>query len=142
MPIEEYLVYDQCIYPVSASTAFFRTASQLQSTQPRPSPVRIVEKSQYEALSKPLTNCVVSLALETVKAGYSALIFCSSRLACQATAALVSEAIPPLEEAKMALDERMEVLSQLRSLPLDLDRDLEKIILRGVAFHRLFIQTI
>ena len=82
---------------------------------------------------------MISLAIETAKSGYGALIFCSSRLKCQTTAALLSEAMPVVEDDDL-LDRRKEVLSSLRSLPVGLDEVLEKTIIRGVAFHRTFNQ--
>lgn len=138
VPIEEYLVYDRSIYPVSTSSAFFKTASQLNSTQPLSvvSPTRAIEISEHNELKNPLTNAVVSLAIETAKAGYGALIFCSGRQGCQSTASLVSEAMPVLScmDEKM-LDRRRDVISELRSLPVGLEDTLDKTVMKGVAFH-------
>ena len=132
-------MYDNSIYPVSTSSAFFRTASQLNSTQPKPivSPVRTISSSKHIELANPVANAVVSLAVETAKSGYGALVFCSSRLKCQTTAALLSEAMPVIQDDDL-IDRRKEVLSSLRSLPVGLDEVLEKSIIRGVAFHRMF----
>lgn len=139
IPIEEYLVYDNSIYPVSTSNAFFQTASQLASAQPKPiiSPTRTITSSKHIELVNPVANAVVSLAVETAESGYGALVFCSSRLKCQTTAALISEAMPVVQDNDL-LDRRKEVLSSLRSLPVGLDEVLEKTIIRGVAFHRMF----
>ena len=144
IPIEEYLVYDQSIYPISTSSAFFNTTNQLNSTQPRPPilPTRRIAASKYMELSKPLANAVVSLAIETAESGYGALVFCSSRLACQATATLISHAMPVVQELQEdLLDKRKEILSHLRSLPVGLDEVLEKTIIRGVAFHHAGLTT-
>ena len=137
MPIEEYLAYDHAIYPASTSSTFFRTASQLNSTQPKASVTAIgtIEVSEHTELRKPLTNAVTALSIETAAAGYGALIFCGGRLACQATASLISEAMP-LELSHDILDRRKEVLSDLRSLPVGLDETLEKTVIRGVGYYR------
>ena len=138
VPIEEYLVYDGSIYPVSTSSAFFKTASQLSSTQPlfAVSPARVIQTSEHNELRNPLTNAVVSLAVETAKGGYGALIFCSGRQGCQSTASLVSEAMPVLSDVdEKLLDRRKDVVSELRSLPVGLDDTLDKTVMKGVAFH-------
>lgn len=139
MPIEEYLVYDHSIYHVSTSSSFFKTASQITSTQSLPAvnAIRMIRPSEYKELKDPLSNAVVSLAIETVKAGYGVLIFCGGRQACQSTARLVHEAMPAREDiTKNILDRRKDVLSDLRSLSVGLDEILGKTILKGVAFHR------
>ena len=138
IPIQEYLVYDRSIYPVSTSSAFLKTASRLSSTQPLSgvSPTRVIQISEHNELRNPLTNAVISLAIETANAGYGALIFCSGRQGCQSTASLVSEAMPVLSEVdKKLLDRRKDVISELRSLPVGLDDTLEKTVMKGVAFH-------
>ena len=138
MPIEEYLVYDGSVYPVSTSSAFLKTTSQLHSPQALSSisPSRIIQPSNYNELKLPVSNAVVSLAIETAKAGYGALIFCSGRQGCQSTALLVSEAMPGgLDVAHKIIDSRNDVISELRSLPVGLDETLGKTIIRGVAFH-------
>ena len=137
VPIEEYLVYDLSIYPVSTSSAFLKTASQLNSTQVSTvSPTRVIQTSEHNELRNSLTNAVVSLAIETAKAGYGALIFCSGRQGCQSTASLVSEAMPVLSDVEESLlDRRKDVINELRSLPSGLDDTLGKTVMKGVAFH-------
>lgn len=140
VPIEEYLVYDSSIYPVTTSSAFFKTASQLNSNPAQPlsgvAPVRVIQPSEYNELKSPMCNAVVSLAIETANAGYGALIFCSARQTCQSTALLVSEAmLPDLDVDIKLLDRRKDVMSNLRSLPVGLDETLAKTVIRGVAFH-------
>ena len=138
VPVEEYLVYDRSIYPVSTSSAFFKTTSQLNSIQPLSdvSPTRVIQPSEHNELRNPLTNAVVSLAIETAKASYGALIFCSGRQGCQSTALLVSEAMPCLSDVDVKLlDRRKDVISELRSLPVGLDDTLDKTVVKGVAFH-------
>ena len=138
VPIEEYLVYDHAIYPASTSSTFFKTTSQLRSTQPTVSvvPVRVIETSKEKALRKPLHNAVVALAVETAESGCGALVFCGGRLTSQVTAELISEAMPP-ELNDDIFDLRKEVLSELRSLPVGLDETLGRTIIRGVGFHRM-----
>ena len=141
VPIEEYLVYGNSIYPASTSTSFFKTASQLNSTQPRLSPraTRSIQPSACPALKNPVSNAVVSLAIETVRAGYGALIFCSGRQGCQSMAALVSEAMLSVENINDEMLERREdVVSDLRSLGVGLDDVLGITVMKGVAFHRSY----
>lgn len=136
--IDEYLVYDRSIYPVSTSSAFFKTASQLNSTQPLSniSPNREIQPSNHHELRNPVSNAVVSLAVETANAGYGALIFCGGRQGCQSTALLVSEAMPGGSDVNIeTLDKRKDVVSDLRSLSVGLDDTLGKTVIRGVAFH-------
>lgn len=139
VPIEEYLVYDHSIYQISTSSAFLKTASQLTSTQSLPAadPVRKIRSSEYKELKNPLSNAVVSLAVETVNAGYGVLIFCGGRQGCQSTALLIHEAIPSrVDPSDDILSRRKDVLSDLRSLATGLDEILAKTIIKGVAFHR------
>lgn len=129
---------------MSTSSAFFKTASQLNLSQPLStiSPIRIINPSEHIELRNPVSNAVVSLAIETAIAGYGALIFCGGRQACQSTAALVSEAMPcGLIFDDEILDKRKDVIGELRSLPVGLDETLAETIIRGVAFHRLLSTT-
>ena len=138
VPIEEYLVYDCSVYPVSTSSAFLKTASQLNTTQSLSgvSPNRVIQPSEHNELRNPMTNAVVALAIETAKAGYGALIFCSGRQGCQSTASLVSEAMPAISEVdEKVLDRRKDVIGELRSLSVGLDDTLDKTVMKGVAFH-------
>lgn len=97
----------------------------------------MIRPSEYRALKDPLSNAVVSLAIETVKAGFGVLIFCGSRQACQSTALLVSDAMPSrIDTTKDILDRKNDVISDLRSLPVGLDEILGKTVIKGVAFHR------
>lgn len=125
---------------MSTSSAFFKTASQLNSTQPlsRISPICTINPSEHIELRNPVSNAVVSLAIETVAAGYGALVFCGGRQGCQSMAALISEAMPcDLDVDEGMLDKRKDVIGELRSLPVGIDETLAKTIIRGVAFHRL-----
>lgn len=140
VPVEEFLVCDHKIYPASTSRAFSKVTGQLQLAEelPKVKPIRIVRPSEYKDLKNPVSNAVVSLAVETVEAGFGALVFCSARQGCQSTAFLVSEAISVnMETAAEVLDQRKNVISELRSLSIGLDELLEKTIIKGVAFHRL-----
>ncbi|KAI9876486.1 MAG: hypothetical protein M1830_006397 [Pleopsidium flavum] len=144
VPIEEYLVYDNSIYAASTSSAFFKTASQLNSTHQKPStlPSRSILPSDLKELQKPVINAVVSLAIETVRAGYGALVFCSGRQGCQVDALIISEAMPAANETSTdVLDRRKQAMTELRSLPVGLDPVLEKTIPRGVAFHHAGLTT-
>ena len=138
VPIQEHLVCDGSIYPISTSCAFFKTASQLSSTQPLSNifPARHIESSNHTELKNPVINAVVSLSIETASAGYGALVFCGGRKGCQSTAALISKAMPRDPDVECEkLEGRKNVVSELRSLPTELDVTLSETILQGVAFH-------
>jgi DNA polymerase theta len=145
VPVEEHLVFDNAVYPASTSSRFYKTATQLNaqtqlSSQAKPEPSRIIQPSQYKELSNSLMNAVVSLANETARAGYGALIFCSSRAGCERDAVLVSQVLPrPEDVAAEIMDRRFELLSELRSTSTGLDSTLEKTVPVGVAFHRKFV---
>ena len=141
IPIEEYLVYENDIYQTPTSSSLYRTTSQLRESQRTQSTVaacRKIEPSEFPELSKPTTNAVVSLAIETARAGYGALVFCCSRAGCQTMASLIAQAMPDVHElGQGALDRRIGVLSSLRNLMmLPLDETLERTVIQGVAFHR------
>ena len=138
VPIKEYLVHDGTVYPVSTASAFFRTASQISSTQPwsEITPVRQVEMSTFQELRSPLINAVVALAVETATAGKGALVFCGGRQICQNTATLISRAMLHLNVGEDMSARRKDLINELRSLPTGLDATLGDILLSGVAFHR------
>lgn len=145
MPIEEHLVFDNSVYPASSSNSFYKTASQLNSltqgisSQQKPQASRIIERSPSKELSSPLFNAVVSLANETARSGYGALVFCSSRAGCEKNAVLISQVLPQANEIDpLIMDRRMDILSSLRSTTTGIDHILEMIIPLGVAFHRKF----
>ena len=131
-------MYDHLIYPISTSSAFFKTASQLTSTQPLSglSATRLISKSKYKELHSAILNAVVALAVETATAGYGALVFCSGRQSCQNIAVLISKAMPSETLHRDTVDKRGDILNELRSLSVGLDETMAKTILRGVAFHR------
>lgn len=142
VPIDEYLVYDNAVYPAATSRQLFQTASKLtaanfSSLHTSIPPERLIDVSEYKELSNAATNAMVALAVETASAGYGALVFCSSRGACQIHAATISEAMPALgpEEAE-ELNKRLDLLAELRSLACGLDPVLEKTIVKGGGFHR------
>lgn len=83
-----------------------------------------------------MTNAMVAMAIDTVIAGYGALVFCGSRVACQVQAALISEAMPDMSAGAEDLNKRLDLLAELRSLPSGLDPALETTLIKGVGFHR------
>ena len=95
----------------------------------------MIRASEHPPLKDPLRNAVVSLTIETVEAGYGVLVFCGGRHGCQATASLISEAMPNAVEDAV-LDRRKDAINDLRSLPTGFDETMEKTIIQGVAFHR------
>ncbi|KAL9014136.1 MAG: hypothetical protein Q9173_001192, partial [Seirophora scorigena] len=137
VPIREYLVLGNSVHSITTSSAFFRAASQtsgLTPSQPT-APSMTIQPSTHNELRNPTTNAVVALAVETASQGHGALVFCGGRQACQTTALLVSQAMSDCNHG--ILENRQDVIDNLRSLPVGLDELLEKTIPRGVAFHRL-----
>lgn len=139
MPIEEFLVYENSIFPAASSKEFFKMATQLNSnnTETAPQAHRVIDKSLYRELEKHMPNAMVALALETAESGYGALVFCGSRHICQTNAMLISQAMPESKAVDPnVLDKRIDLVAHLQSLPCELDPVFEKTIIRGVAFHR------
>ena len=138
VPVEEHLVYENAIYPTANAKQFFRTASQLSSTsssEKPPTAARTIEKSLHRELGNPLSNAVVSLAVETATTGYGVLVFCSSRHGCQATAILISEALPMKQISADILDKRLDLMASLQALPCGFESTFSTTILPGVGFH-------
>lgn len=99
---------------------------------------REIKKSKFQELKNPLTNAVVSLSVETARSGYGALIFCSNRKGCETLALLISRAMPLSDDVPdRTMEQRRDILSELRSLPIGIDETLGKTVMRGVAFHRM-----
>jgi hypothetical protein len=136
IPIDEYLVYENGIYPAATSRQLFQTASKLtaaKSLHDTLPPHRIIEPSTFKQLSNSATNAMVALAVETAAAGYGCLVFCGSRNACQIHAATVGGAMPPAGPEE--LNKRLDLLAELRSLSCGLDPALETTIIKGTGFH-------
>lgn len=139
VPIDEYLVYENAIYPAATSRQLFQTVSKLNAAAPISDaipPHRIIASSSSRQFSNPMTNSMVALAIDIAAAGFGALVFCGSRQACQIHAAVISEAMPVLGVDSAELGKRLDLLAELRSLPSGLDPVLEKIVVKGVGFHR------
>lgn len=146
--MEEHLVFDNSVYSASTAKNFYNTATQLSkqtqgqtqlSSQIRPEPIRAIQPSPDKQLSNPLVNAVVSLANETARSGYGALVFCSSRSQCENDALLISQVLPrPEETDSLVMEKRLDLLSELRGTSTGLDPFLGKTIPVGVAFHRKF----
>lgn len=135
VPMEEFLVYDRSIYATATSSAFLKTASQLNSqTLSASTPVRSIQMSKHPQLKNPTLDAVVALAVETAAANYGALVFCGGRQACQNTAMTISDAMPLVTNDEI-LDRRRDVMSELRSLSIGLDEVLGHTLIRGVAYH-------
>ncbi|KAL8701061.1 MAG: hypothetical protein Q9224_000675 [Gallowayella concinna] len=134
--VDEYLVCKNSIYPTSPLSASYRAASQTYGSElsQLTAPCRKIQASTHRELHSPVMNAVVALAVETASEGYGALIFCGSRQACQKTALLVSQAMPDV--GKDILEQRQDIVHDLRSTLVGLDEALEVTVPRGVAFHR------
>ena len=139
VPIDEYLVHDNLVYPVSTSSAFFKTASQLGSGDQvlNLQPTRKVLESSSKELQQALANAVVALAVETAVSDHGALVFCGGRQSCQSMAALIAGAMPVDHVRAELFDLRRDVVSELQGLPVGLDETLGRTLIRGVAFHRM-----
>jgi hypothetical protein len=144
VPVEEHLVFDNAVYPASSSSRFYKTATQLNTqtqhpSQTKPEPSRLINRSPSKELNNPLVNAVVALANETARAGYGALVFCSSRVGCEKDAILISQVLPRAEEVNsLTTEKRDDLLNDLRSTSTGLDPNLKRTIPVGVAFHREF----
>lgn len=150
VPVEEHLVFDNAVYPASSSSRFYKTATQLNAqtqtqlptqsqapTQPQPEACRMIQQSENKELKNSLVNSVVALANETARSGYGALVFCSSRTGCERDAELISQVLPQPEDVEpLIMEQRRDLLSELRSTSTGLDQVLEKTVPTGVAFHR------
>ncbi|KAL2823171.1 hypothetical protein BDW59DRAFT_149033 [Aspergillus cavernicola] len=147
VPVDEHLVYDNAIYPAATSRQLFQTISKLTSTRglsfsDAMPPQRAIKPSMFRELSNPITNAMVALSIDTVTAGYGALVFCGSRQACQIQAAIISEAMPDPSTLQLDdLDKRLDLLADLRSLPSGLDPALETTLIKGVGFHHAGMTT-
>ncbi|KAJ5618052.1 hypothetical protein N7537_003166 [Penicillium hordei] len=142
IPIDEYLVYENGIYPAATSRQLFQTASKLTaaaSLHDTIPPHRIIEPSTFKQLSNSATNAMVALAVETAAAGFGSLVFCGSRNACQIHAATIGEAMPPAEAEE--LNKRLDLIAELRSLACGLDPALETTIIKGTGFHNAGMTT-
>ncbi|KAJ5934146.1 Helicase C-terminal [Penicillium verhagenii] len=138
VPIDEYMVYENAIYPATTSRQLLQTATKLVSTSVPP--LRIIEPSTYKELGNAATNAMVALAVETAAAGYGALVFCGSRNACQINAATIGEAMPHTQD-KEELNRRFDLLADLRSLTCGLDPVLEQTVVKGTGFHHAGMTT-
>jgi replicative superfamily II helicase len=142
VPVEEHLVFDNAVYPASSTSRFYKTATQLNTqsrnpSQSKPEPARLITQSHSKELSSTLINAVVALSNETARAGYGALVFCSSRAGCEKDAIMISQVLPRAREIdSCTAEKRRDLLNDLRSTTTGLDPILEKIIPIGVAFHR------
>ncbi|CAG7926176.1 unnamed protein product [Penicillium olsonii] len=142
IPIDEYLVYENGIYPAATSRQLFQTASKLAaaaSLHDTIPPHRVVEPSTFKQLGNSAINSMVALAVETASAGFGSLVFCGSRHACQIHAATIGEAMPPPTQEE--LNKRLDLLAELRSLSCGLDPALETTIARGTGFHNAGMTT-
>ncbi|KAI4192576.1 MAG: hypothetical protein LQ346_004239 [Caloplaca aetnensis] len=139
VPIKEYLVLENSVHPVSALSAFSRAASQPRGSSLSSTPSMIIESSTHNELRHPTINAVVALAVDTASQGYGALVFCGGRQACQTTAFLISQAMPACNGE--LLEQRQDIVHDLRGLSTGLDETLEKTVPRGVAFHHAGLTT-
>ncbi|KAJ5601093.1 Helicase C-terminal [Penicillium lagena] len=145
VPIDEYLVYENAIYPAATSRQLFQTASKLTTAMSTSlhntiPPQRLIDPSSFKELSNAATNAMVALAVETAAGGYGALVFCGSRQGCQIHAATISEAMPSPAETD-ELGKRLDLLAELRSLSCGLDPVLQSTIIKGTGFHHAGMTT-
>ncbi|KAI1322221.1 P-loop containing nucleoside triphosphate hydrolase protein [Xylariaceae sp. FL0255] len=146
VPIEEFLVHEGKVYPASNTRSFLKTVSQLGlsalSSATESQPVRVVQPSSHKEFKDPVLNAVISLAYETVISGYGVLVFCSSRQGCETDARLISRVLPAINELDTSIiEQRLDLLGDLRSLPTGLDPVLGETIPAGVAFHHAGMTT-
>lgn len=139
VPIEEHLVCDGQIYAAGTTGRLIKAATQasgIRASQARTTAIGAIASSDAKELQDPVLNAVVALANETACAGYGVLVFASSRAGCEADALIISRVLPAFNEMGTDVQERrIDLLSELRSLPGGLDPTLERTIPRGAAFH-------
>lgn len=139
VPIEEHLVYEGNVYPATTTSELLKTAKNLNAATQKTGTraTRRIEPSGHKEFQDPVLNAVVSLASETAKAGYGALVFASSRYGCETDARWIAKVMPTLDELESGLvEKRIEVMAELRSLGTGIDPVLEETVPMGVAFHR------
>ena len=80
---------------------------------------------------------LVYLCSQTVGKGQSVLVFCPSRKDCEKTAAVISSVLPKYlpQYGTHKLQDRKELLKQLKKAPTGLDETLSKTVQVGVAYH-------
>ncbi|GKT75715.1 DNA polymerase theta subunit [Colletotrichum tofieldiae] len=113
------------------------------STQPPQRPthqasraIRRVEPSSHKEFQDPVLNAVVSLASETARAGYGALVFASSRYGCESDARWIARVMPTQDELDPTLfEKRIDLLAELRSLGTGLDPVLEETVPAGLTIE-------
>ncbi|KAI0008525.1 P-loop containing nucleoside triphosphate hydrolase protein [Xylariaceae sp. FL0662B] len=146
VPIEEHLVHEGKIYPASSTSGLLKAASQLgpgsSAFQAQDQPIRTIQPSSHKEFQDPVLNAVVALANETARAGFGALVFCSSRQGCESDARLIGRVLTDTHQLNPAtLEKRLDLLGDLRSLSTGLDPSLADIVPAGVAFHHAGLTT-
>ncbi|EGE00041.1 DNA-directed DNA polymerase theta [Trichophyton tonsurans CBS 112818] len=143
IPVEEFLVFEDYIYPVPTTKGLLRKMIRPDTSSPNDVPAsacRVIRKSEFRELAFPIPNAMVALACETAAAGYGALVFCGSRQACQTNAVLIGDAMPDTLDEDI-IEKRLDLVASLQSLPCGLDTYFAKTIPRGVAFHHAGLTT-
>ena len=86
---------------------------------------------------------VVMLCNETVAAGHSVLIFCSSKKGCERCAMMISKVLPEVHGAytEQVLDRRADLLASLKRTPGGLDETLRSTVPHGIAYHHAGLTT-
>ncbi|KAK1690735.1 DEAD/DEAH box helicase [Colletotrichum godetiae] len=144
VPIEEHLVYEGNVYPATTTSELLKLAKNLDTAahQPGSRATRRIEPSGHKEFQDPVLNAVISLASETAKAGYGALVFASSRYGCEADARWIAKVMPTQDELDPGLvEKRIELMAELRSLGTGIDPVLEETVPMGVAFHHAGLTT-
>jgi replicative superfamily II helicase len=108
--VEEHLVYENAVYAVCTSRRFFKTALDVdfQDLIRRAGKATTFQKNSTITASGAKQSSIefsVALVNEIAKAGYGALIFCSSRAGCESDAILISQVMP---ESRKLPDEVLE----------------------------------
>ncbi|EEQ33202.1 DNA polymerase theta isoform 2 [Microsporum canis CBS 113480] len=143
IPVEEFLVFEDYIYPVPTTKGLLRKMIKPNISNSKDVPAsacRVIRKSEFRELAFPIPNAMVALACETAAAGYGALVFCGSRQACQTNAVLIADAMPDTLDAEI-IEKRLDLVASLQSLPCGLDTYFARTIPRGVAFHHAGLTT-
>ncbi|KAI0164766.1 P-loop containing nucleoside triphosphate hydrolase protein [Xylariaceae sp. FL1272] len=136
VPIEEHLVHEGKIYASSTLRKPNQQTSNSSNDAVEGHPVKTVQPSIHKEFQDTVLNAVVALADETARAGYGALVFCSTRQGCESDARHISRVLPSTNQLDpITLEKRLDLLGDLRSLTTGLDQTLGETIPAGVGFH-------
>ncbi|KAF8535721.1 P-loop containing nucleoside triphosphate hydrolase protein [Trichophaea hybrida] len=121
IPLSEHIVYDSAVYTHSHN---------LETTIP---------PSETKELKDPITNAIITLALEAADQNFGVLVFCESRRRCEDLSLLLR--IFMVAASDELQPKRFNVLGDLATTATGIDPVLAKTVPAGVAFHHAGLTT-